>query len=115
MNFDKSMIDLVREIRRRAPADDKPGIKLANPDLLHELLELHHHCADIITKTLIKELFAMAGDPWPQLLESPTPHEDPDIRYITKVYRGQTQLVPAKDNDNQPKKPQRIYRGQIVS
>jgi hypothetical protein len=112
MNFDKSMIDLVREIRRRAPAADKPGIKLANPELLHEMLEMYQHCSDIITKTLIKELFSMAGDPWPQTLEVPA---EPDVRYITKVYRGQTQLIPVqKEEPEAPRKPLRVYRGQVV-
>lgn len=112
MNFDKPMIDLVREIRRRAPSDSKPGIKLANPDLLHELLPIHQNSSDTVTKTLIKELFIMAGGPWPQALEQT---QAPQERFITKVYRGQTQLVPSlKEKQTDTEKPQRIYRGQPV-
>ena len=114
MNFDKPMIDLVREIRRRAPSDSKPSIKLANPELLHELIPIHHTCGDTITKTLIKELFAMAGAPWPEALEEPKVVDTQ--RYITKVYRGQTQLIPVDDEDhNEPAKPVRIYRGHVVT
>jgi hypothetical protein len=113
MNFNKPMIDLVREIRRRAPSDSKPGIKLANPELLHDLLPIYKNCNDTVTKTLIKELYEMAGDPWPQALDTT---EVPEERFITKVYRGQTQLIPVSEASPKPvTKPQRIYRGQPVA
>jgi hypothetical protein len=112
MNFDKPMIDLVREIRRRAPSDFKPNIKLANPELLNGLLEIHRSSNDTVTKTLIKELFVMAGSPWPEALKE---SQAPDESFITKVYRGQTQLVAVpKEKTQKPEKPQKIYRGQPV-
>ncbi|MGI9277403.1 MAG: hypothetical protein ACR2PT_21470 [Endozoicomonas sp.] len=114
MNFNKPMIDLVREIRRKVPADDKPGIKLANPDLLSDLIPLYHASSNTVLKVLIRELFNMAGDPWPETLAE---REAPKQRFITKVYRGQREVVAADTGgDEAPKKsrPKRIYRGQVV-
>ena len=98
MQYTKPMIDLVYEIRRRVDADMKPSVKMANPELLKELADYHHHTKDTITKTLIKELLFMAGDQWPQLIEpvaaeAPASPEIP--KQVVKVYRGQTILVDA--------------------
>ena len=68
MNFTKQMIDLVKEIRRRASSEAKPGIKLANPELLEELIPVYQLSTDTVTKALIKELFFVAGEDWPQRL-----------------------------------------------
>lgn len=115
MEFDRQMIDLVREIRRRSPSETKPGIKLANPELLFELIPVFQKSRDTILKTLVKELFTMAGDGWPERLHSPS--KDTDKRFITKVYRGQTQLVEVtgQQEDVAPVKPLKIYRGQPVA
>lgn len=114
MQYTKPMIDLVYEIRRRASADMKPGIKLANPEMLQELAGFYHHCKDTITKALIKELLHLAGDIWPQQIEQP---QSVPNKQVTKVYRGQISLVDAKliaDVPTPASRPQRIYRGQIV-
>lgn len=120
MNFTKSMIDLVREIRRRASATEKPNIKLANPDLFSDLIPWYQSTNDAVVKALIKELFSLAGDSWAEQLkipDAPTSHDENsrDVRYVTKVYRGQTQLVEvaAKEVSDEPP-AQRMYRGQVV-
>ena len=114
MQYSKPMIDLVYEIRRRVDAKLKPSIKLANPDMLQELADFHHHCKDTITRTLIKELLSLAGDPWMEQLDEPGARIEPQ-RQITKVYRGQVSLVDAPSaTPKEPQKPVRIYRGQIV-
>lgn len=116
MQFSKSMIDLVYEIRRRVDAGMKPGVKLANPEMLLELAEYYRRSADVVTKALIKELLHLAGDQWAELIderkEAPAPPKQ-----TVKVYRGQVSLVdaPAPDEAETPPKPQRIYRGQIVT
>ena len=117
MNFNKVMIDLVQEIRRRAPSESKPSIKLANPELFTELLNVYKAKADTVSKALIKELFEIAGDPWPQALKEET---TPDQRYVTQVYRGQVTHVAADlpsptAEKLQSKVSQRIYRGQVVN
>lgn len=120
MNFTKQVIDLVKEIRKRASSEDKPGIKLANPELLEELIPVYEHTTDAVSKALIKELFYLAGEDWSQRLEVPqAPPEpangEPRKTYVTKTYRGQTQLVEVVMPD-QPRAPapKRIYRGRPV-
>jgi len=107
------MIELVFEIRRRVPSDIKPSIKLANPDLLQELITYYRGSRDVVTKALTKELVHLAGAPWPDRLENKS--LDAPTRQVTKVYRGQVTLVEAPSPDK-PKKvsPNRIYRGQIM-
>ena len=124
VNFDRAMIELVREIRRRAPADEKPGIKLANPEILIDLSGLYHKSKDVIFKTLIKELFERAGEDW---LENNEEASTP-TQFQSQVYRGQTKLVESKtqseteniaeesseEAEKTKKRKTRIYRGQIV-
>ncbi len=126
VNFNKAMIDLVREIRRRAPADAKPGIKLANPELLTEMIPWYRSTNDSVAKALLKELYTLAGDDWLEQLQeeskpavAATPAHGGTIekdgkRYITKVYRGQTQLVEVPMPPAETAATQKIYRGQVV-
>lgn len=124
MNYSKAMIDLISEARRRAPSEDKPSIKLANPDVLFELNTLYHNSNDAVLRAIIKEAFLLAGDPWPQKLQEteaepePAEEEVAQPRYITKVYRGQTQLIevpPESVSKEEKEVPKRIYRGQVVA
>lgn len=118
MQYSKPMIDLVYEIRRRVDAAMKPGVKLANPEMLDELQQYYQGCKDVITKALIKELFSLAGDGWPQRLEAPPPPppETPQQPHqIVKVYRGQVSLETVAPDTSASAKPQRIYRGQIIN
>lgn len=122
MNFNKPMIDLVREIRRRVPSEIKPAIKLANPELFNELVPAFHSSKDTILKTLIKELFTIAEDGWIDKLqvssarsERPAEKSTNSGRFVTRVYRGQTQLVEIKDTASATaKQSQKMYRGQPV-
>jgi hypothetical protein len=144
MQYTKPMIDLVYEIRRRVDSDMKPSVKMANPEILQELADYHHHTKDTITKTLIKELLFLAGDQWQLLLEpaSQANEKMPDIpKQVVKMYRGQTTLLDAphsastlrsattklaeanasshselliNEKTTVPPKPVRMYRGQPV-
>lgn len=117
MDFNKAMIDLVKEIRKRVSANDKPSIKLANPELLNELIPIYHGTKDTILSTLIKELFERAGDDWSERLKR---QEQSEERYVTQVYRGQVRVVKAEDeakpDESEAKEAgsKRIYRGQVV-
>ena len=114
MQYSRPMIELVYEIRRRVHADLKPGIKLSNPELFNELTDIYHRISCTVTRTLIKELFALAGDPWDTLLEN---NQKNAAKQVTKMYRGQVSLEDAPRDDKageQKKKPVRIYRGQII-
>lgn len=115
MNYTKSMIDLIKEIRRRADAETKPLIKMANPELLVELKDIFHASSDVISQALIKELFALAGEPWTSALSKP---QVPEERQIIKTYRGQTQLVESPMESSKPESQsgasKRVYRGQVI-
>jgi hypothetical protein len=121
MQFTKAMIELVYEIRRFAPSDMKPAIKLANPELFSELRTYYHDDANTVCRALIKELFFQAGDPWASRLMDPN---NQTTEQTLRVYRGQLQIEdrPIKVSENELaseaeiKKPssKRIYRGQLV-
>ncbi|MGK0476977.1 MAG: hypothetical protein ACJAYV_002657 [Oleispira sp.] len=118
MNYSKAMIDLISESRRRASSEDKPSIKLANPDVLTELNKIYHRSNDTVLKAIIKETFHLAGGRWPETLIGNIEEDDSvkESRFITKVYRGQTQLIEVapEGSINKPKTA-RIYRGQVVA
>ena len=114
MNISKPMIDLIKEIRRRCPSDIKPSIKLANPDVIDEILVLYHESSDTIFKALVKELCHIAGSPW---VESLTKPQDNAGQFITKTYRGQTIYEPinteVKEKDTRQKSV-KMYRGVAI-
>lgn len=113
MNYNKPMIDLVQEIRRRVPSEDKPSIKLANPDLLSELVILYQKSTDNVMKALTRELMIMAGKDWETRLATNSAAKG---KYITHTYRGQTQLLekPPTTPPPVPREKKRFYRGQEV-
>lgn len=110
MQYSKSMIDLLYEIRRRVDTDTKPSIKLANPEVFLELADYYADSRDAVTRALIKELLHLADQP----LERPAQNGP---RRVAKVYRGQVELVeaPAPSDEQETKdRRQRVYRGQVV-
>lgn len=112
VNYDKPMIDLVQEIRRRVPSENKPSIKLANPDLLSELVILYQKTTDNVMKALTRELMKMAGKEWETRL---TTNSAAKGKYITHTYRGQTQLLEKPPTTpTVPREKKRFYRGQEV-
>ena len=118
MNYSKALIDLISEARRRVPSEDKPSIKLANPDVLLELNKIFKKSNDSVLRAIIKEAFHLAGDGWPEQLDKNEEalEAEKKPRYITKVYRGQTQLIEVKPEsyEEHAEKTQRIYRGHRV-
>lgn len=85
MLINKSMIDLIKEIRRHCEPDVKPNIKLANPDVLAEILLVYHQSNDVVLKALVKELCLIAGPPWLEALIPPQKQTKNQ-----KMYRGAT-------------------------
>lgn len=111
MNFTRAMIDLAKEIRRRAPSEVKPTLKMANPDFFNDLGDLFRSTNDAVMKALIKEICELAGDPWDKVLE--TPEEKPAV---LRTYRGQVEYASPKEEAPARKTTtQRIYRGQVVT
>jgi len=119
MQYTKAMVDLIQEARRKAPSEHKPSIKLANPDVLAELAKLHIVSTDHVFKAIVKEIFHLAGDPWPERLAQLEQSQDDE--YVTRVYRGKTTLVKkataphaTESKEASVEKPKRIYRGRVV-
>lgn len=115
MQYTRPMVELVMQIRKWMPSELKADVKLANPNLFN-ILALHYHDkCDVITQALIKELFNLAGDKWPDLLKYP---ESPKPKSTVKIYRGQTRLEEKPPevqlNNAAIKKPTRFYRGVAI-
>ena len=114
MNFTRAMIDLAKEIRRRAPSEIKPTLKMANPEFFNDLSELFKNTNDAVLKALIKEICELAGDPWSKVLEEP--EKKPAV---LRAYRGQIEYAePEHASQSATEKKSttvRIYRGQIVN
>ncbi|EAR09571.1 hypothetical protein [Reinekea blandensis] len=116
MTFTKAMIDLAKEIRRRAPSELKPTLKMANPDLFDELGKLFHKTDDAVMKALIREICELAGDPWIDVLTD----EDSQGQASVRQYRGITlfEKMTSESSAHHQKSeatPKRIYRGRVVS
>lgn len=101
MRFNKHMIDLLREIRRRVPSHQKPAIKLANPELISELYDAFEQSRDSICKVLIREF-----------IEQNRSLDEPlyDINASKKMGIAK---IP-QDEKNKDERPKRVYRGQII-
>lgn len=114
MQFTKPMIELVYEIRRFGPSELKPDIKLANPELFNVLHEHYHHGANAVNKALIKELFHLAGSPWPERLAAADASKPTQT---VRVYRGQVQVEdkPVERAKTEESRKKRVYRGQVIS
>ncbi len=119
MHYSPEMIKLISQARRQAANEDKPNIKLANPSVLIELNKIYHKSDDLALKAIIKEVFDLVGDDWPDKLIQDietTEQSNVETRYIKKVYRGQEQLIEVAPEEpkEEKSKSKRIYRGQVV-
>lgn len=115
-SYSRSMIELVYEIRKRIESDLKPGVKLANPDLLMELAHYFPSCKDAILKALIKELMELAGEEWQKQLVLPSARQE--NRHTLKAYRGSmsVETSPSPPIPEAPKKSgaKMVYRGCVI-
>lgn len=115
------MIDLVRELRKRAPSDAKPGLKLANPEMMSDVIDWYNQSNDVVVKALVKELCLHAGAEWLERLSQGVSSDSAqgelthtrEKRFITRTYRGQTSLIeaPSQQESRQKQTVQRVYRG----
>lgn len=68
MQYSKFMIDLVYQIRRNVPPHAKPTVKLSNPDLLDNLLDLYFQSNNKGLRADIENLMTLAGSAWTDTL-----------------------------------------------
>lgn len=118
MNFNRAMIDLVREIRKQAGADLKPLIRLANPELFSDLVSAFHQSDNVNLKALIQALFDIAEGGWPERIAIQA--DNASRSGENKVYRGQTSsvgnvnLMPPVALPSSKVTAQKMYRGRPV-
>lgn len=115
--YNNAMIELIYEIRRRIEPELKPSIKLANPDLLVELVRYFPKCKSAVSIALIKELMEIAGHDWKNRLSSPRQHESYSSAF--KVNRGvssveSTSTKPKAASVPSSSVPKLVYRGAVV-
>lgn len=113
MIFTRPMIDLAKEVRRRAPSELKPSIKMANPDMFDILIELYRDSKDAVFKALVKELITQAGEPWKSALLNDIAPKKSDKRQLARpnIEEQHTEWFDRHDSDRN----KRIYRGHVVS
>ena len=66
----KEMIDIITILRRRINNEFEVPIKLANQDLMSDLVGFYHKSTDQLTKELIHEVLTLAGENWVGKLKS---------------------------------------------
>lgn len=66
----KEMIDIITILRRRINNEFEVPIKLANQDLMADLVGFYHKSTDQLTKELIHEVLTLAGNNWVKKLRS---------------------------------------------
>jgi hypothetical protein len=120
MQYTKPMIDQVFLIRKAVPDQLRAQIKLANPQLLEMLADLHRELHDKLLRELIKQLMSMAGPLWLSQLENSAPVSRP---HHQQIYRGQVchsaEIPPSGTTDKPATTPTHkeknvIYRGQLI-
>lgn len=113
LELDKASYDLIRELRRSLPDDEKSKIRLADPELLQELVALHQRCKDSGRQGLIEQILTQAGASLPEKVQPPA-----SKKTVKGMYRGQPVLVESRNPAPPGAKPtvraKRIYRGQVI-
>lgn len=124
MQYNKAMIDLVNRLRRAAPPEEVHRVKLANPELMRDLIAIAGRGDDLF-RSLVAQLCELAGPPWPSRFhgEEETPAEKPKKKR-SMFYRGQempesaAEGTPQKSDSSgskeKSKKIKRVYRGQVI-
>jgi hypothetical protein len=123
-NLSKEMIHILQQLRKRLRSEFGEDIKLSNPDIIQQLLELVDKSHDQKTILLFADLEDMLGitlehSQEGQLTTEGSALSDESSTVIRRVYRGQVieERVARKAPDMVPANSQitkRIYRGQEV-
>lgn len=120
MQHTKSTIDLVNRLRRAAPNAYAHKVKLANEQLLEDLIRMKDDAEDLFLD-LLAQLCEHAGSPWPERLKGEEARPDNSESRRAMFYRGKRRDdgdAPATDPKNaagkRGKKIKRVYRGQVI-
>ena len=108
-NLSKDMIDVMQQLRKRLRSEFGVELKLSQPDIVQNILELVTKSHDQRTQLLFADLEDMMGI---ELSVRSEPEHDAPAK---RMYRGQ----PIPDNKSHSgmtdQRPKRIYRGQVVA
>ncbi|MBL4781982.1 MAG: hypothetical protein JKX92_07035 [Porticoccaceae bacterium] len=63
--FNKAEIDQLRVVRKRIKQEFGSAPPLDTPDLLEDILKYSTESKDAITKSQIRQLMEIIGEPWP--------------------------------------------------
>ncbi len=110
-NLTKDMIDIMQQLRKRLRSEFGVELKLSQPDIVQNILELVNKSHDQRTLLLFADLEDMMGI---QLMARSETVENSQAS-AKRMYRGQAipdSGSPAMAADTRPK---RIYRGQVVA
>ncbi|MGV6818130.1 MAG: hypothetical protein ACWA44_12775 [Thiotrichales bacterium] len=120
MQHTKSTIDLVNRLRRSAPKAYAHKVKLANEQLLEDLIGMKDDADDLFLD-LLAQLCEYAGSPWPERLKGEVARPDSSDSRRAMFYRGQRREdgeAPATEQNNlagkRKTKIKRVYRGQVI-
>lgn len=69
MKFNKTMVDVINEIRRIQTSSEDTPVKLTAPDIGDILVKIYHESNDVHTKALITIFMREAGESWVDHLE----------------------------------------------
>lgn len=62
--YSKKMLDMMLNIRKALPAEERSAIKLSTPNILDAFVRYYHTTGDGIVRALIVELMIEAGEEW---------------------------------------------------
>jgi hypothetical protein len=119
MQYTKSMIDLIFQIRKAAPAPIRPRIKLSSSSLLVTLTEIYSLIDDQSLRMMIFELMSQAGPEWVRRLRANSSEQQPQqLPVLTQQVASSSnsaQAAPTPSSDRQEPAEIRekvvIYRG----
>ena len=105
MQYNRKLINLVFDIKRTLPDEQKDEFKVSAPDLLDRVVDIYHNTRDAATRDLSKRFLELAG------------HEVPENK--PRTYRGMVMAEEQKPRKSESEsgetsRPVKMYRGRIV-
>lgn len=108
MKLDRYMVNLFFEIKRNLPLEQQRNMLVSSPDIGNVMTNLYQTTPNENIKLLTGIFLERAGDNWIKKAES----KNIGASILKKLISNPSELADSKQVD--PKKKQRIYRGQIV-
>ncbi len=111
VNIDRYMVNLFFEIKRNLPKNLQKDLKISNPNLGQELIDLYVSLEDAALKRLIEVFLDRAGEDWSKQLKSVTSKKSLKALLTKKTRTELGKSVPPAVKTS-PKV--RYYRGALI-